>query len=133
MSITSRCMKLSILLLRNHNFLIVLVGYAESGSFVTVPQQIIEIRTWSWIFLHISLHPIRKLLLGSETKPRPLRRRWLKTRVDTVRWLPIILGIIPKSPGLGNTKDQYRFLQGARTLLRENTFIEEIIRSPKLE
>ena len=130
---TSGSMNVCILLFRNHNFLIVFMRYAKSWSFPTISQQIIKIWPWRRVFLHISLHPIWKLLLGSKAEPCSFWCRRLKTWVQTIRRFPIILRIISKSSRLGNTKHQYRFLQSTRTLLRENTFIEETIRSPKLE
>lgn len=104
--------------------------YSKCRPFSIFAHEALEVGTRSWIFFHISLHPIWELLFGPKTKACPLTRGCFEAGVETIGRFSIILRIISKSLGLRYAKDQDCFLQSARTLLRENTYIEEIIRSP---
>lgn len=64
-------MLLLFLLSRNHHSLVVLVPQPESWSSRSELVLAFKIGPWSWIFFHIALHPLRKLLLFAIAKAHP--------------------------------------------------------------
>ena len=73
------------------NLFIVLMRNPKSGPLPLTPTNIIKIGPWRRILLHILLQPFRKLLLIPKAKPHPLRTIRLKTRIDIITRLPLIL------------------------------------------
>ena len=85
------------------NLFIVLMRDPKSGPLPLTPTNIIKIGPRRRILLHIPLQPFRKLLLIAKAKPHALRSIGLKTRINIITRLPLILTTRTKPIRLGYT------------------------------
>ena len=112
------------LFFRNCHFLIIFMS--NSKCWPTRPKlpwcvMLPIIWTWSWVLLHIFLHPFRELSLVSEPKTYSFSTVWLETRIHIVTGLTNILRSMGKSIWLWHTVDMNWVLKGGRTLFLENS------------
>jgi hypothetical protein len=84
-------------------------------------RRTLEVCSRRRVFLHISFHPVRVLLLPSEAKPCALGGTRLEAGVEAVGRLTVVLGIAVETIGLGNAVDEDRFLECAGALFIENS------------
>lgn len=68
-------------------------------------HQVLEVGTRRRVLFHVALHPIRELLLPSETKTSAFEGTRLKAGVQTVGRFACVLGIAVEPIGFGDAID----------------------------
>ena len=119
------------LLARDHYTFIGFVTYSKGWTSASEVIVLIEIAARCWIFFHVSLHPIRKLLLSSKSESGPFGCIFLEATIKAIRRFSWIFRITIKSISFWHTISQDGLLQSSSTLFVKDTFIDIKIRSPK--
>ena len=83
---------------------------------------VVKVCPWGWVLLHVSLHPLGKLALVSETEACPSAVR-LEAGIHIIAGLALVGWTMPEAGCFRHGVDEDRLLESGRALNREYFYI----------